>query len=147
MSTLVKVLAMALLVTACAPTEQGNLSSKKRGGGTDEDPGAQTTDPKSGATVPPVVGGPGDALPAEPGGYQLTVAPLMEKSGCTECHHIGRTINLLSYPFMAGSSTETASRLAASIGGSGTMPPSPRGKADPALLAAITTWQSNGGKP
>lgn len=142
-------LAVALLLLSACDAEHDSLASRKKVGGSHDDapPPGQVTDPTSGATVPPVVGGPGTSQPPQPGGYQLTVAPLMDKNGCTECHHAGRTINLMSYPFMAGSSADTAARLSASIGATGTMPPAPRSKPDAALMAAIDAWQANGGKP
>ncbi len=137
-----------LLVAACDLTPNSLTSSRKKAGSSgtsDDDPGEEVVDPTTGATVPPVAGGPGAGVPAEAGGYQLTVAPLMDNAGCTECHHAGRVINLKSYPFMAGSKEETARRLIASL--SGTMPPPPRPKADASLMAALTTWQQNGLKP
>jgi hypothetical protein len=44
-------------------------------------------------------GGPPPSLPPQPGGFQSTIAPLLDQSGCTECHHHGRPVDLTTYPF------------------------------------------------
>jgi len=145
--------ALALVVTTgCDAMDVGGAPGRRKGaaaGG--DDAGEVTTAPSpppekvGGATVPPVEGGPGIEQPAEPGGYKEAIAPLMSASGCLECHHAGRPIDLARYPFMAGAKDETADRLVRSL--ETTMPPSPRAKVDGAVVARIQKWRQEGMKP
>lgn len=90
-------------------------------------------------------GGPPPPQSPQPGGFQQTVAPLLDAAGCTECHHHGRPIDLTTYPFMAGTPSDTANQLLASL--TTNMPPAPRTAAAQSVSAAIQGWMAAGMKP
>jgi hypothetical protein len=113
----------------------GGSSSGSGGGG-----GGTTSSSDGGAYTPPP-----PSQPAQPGGFQDTIAPLLDASGCTECHHHGRPIDLTTYPFMAGSASATAAQLAGSFGSG--MPPAPRTPAAQSVIDQVNAWIAAGMKP
>jgi hypothetical protein len=142
----------ALLATALA----GCLGSYSSSGGGKGSSGSGSSDPGAGgqsgsngangsgsgsmpATPPP------PKQPPDPNGFQLTIAPLLDAQGCTECHHAGRPIDLTQYPFMAGDPATAAQKLIAALGT--TMPPAPRDPPPASLATTITQWQGAGMKP
>ncbi len=110
----------------------GNSSSSGSGGGS---PGVDG----GGYTPPP------PSQPAQPGGFQQTIAPLLDASGCTECHHHGRPIDLTTYPFMAGSAADAAAQLAGAF--TTNMPPAPRTPAAQSVIDQVNAWIAAGMKP
>lgn len=108
------------------------------GGSSGASSGSGSSSSSSGGPVPP-------QQPPQAGGFQETVAPLLDQAGCTECHHHGRAIDLTTYPFMAGSATAAASQLLASL--TTNMPPAPRTTAASSVAAAVQTWIAAGMKP
>jgi hypothetical protein len=124
-----------------APSGQPGSSSDPSGsgagaGGAANGAGGSGSTP---STTPP------PKQPPDPNGFQLTIAPLLDAQGCTECHHAGRPIDLTQYPFMAGDPATAAQKLVAALGTS--MPPAPRDAPPPSLASAIMQWQSAGMKP
>jgi hypothetical protein len=108
-------------------------SSSGSGGGT------SSSDGGGGYTPPP------PSQPAQPGGFQQTVAPLLDAAGCTECHHHGRPIDLTTYPFMAGSASDTAAQLVGAF--TKGMPPAPRTPAAQSVVDQVNAWIAAGMKP
>jgi len=100
--------------------------------------GSGSSSSSSGGSVPP-------PQPPQAGGFQQTLAPLLDEAGCTECHHHGRSIDLTTYPFMAGSAQDTAQQLLTSL--TTNMPPAPRTTAPSSVGAAVQTWIAAGMKP
>ncbi len=80
-----------------------------------------------------------------PGGFQATIAPLLDQTGCTECHHHGRPIDLTTYPFMQGSASDTAQSLVSAL--TNDMPPAPRTPATAAVVSAVQAWVDAGTLP
>ncbi len=114
-----------------AGSSSGSHAGSSSGGTASGDAGSWTPPPPS--------------QPAQPGGYQQTLAPLLDAQGCTECHHHGRPIDLTTYPFMAGTAAATAAQLVASL--TGDMPPSPRTPVTQAVVAQVNAWIAAGMKP
>jgi len=109
----------------------GSSSSGSGGGTSSSDGGGYTPPPPS--------------QPGQPGGFQQTVAPLLDAAGCTECHHHGRPIDLTTYPFMAGSAADTAARLVGAF--TKGMPPAPRTPAAQSVIDQVNAWIAAGMKP
>ncbi len=121
-----------------ASAEQGtdaggaNDASAPSDGGATVDGGATPAD--SGTTMPPVTGG-----------FQLTIVPLLNAQGCTECHHAGKPYDLTRYPFAGGDPAMVADKLIASMGT--TMPPAPRDKVPADIVEKVKAWKAGGMKP
>jgi hypothetical protein len=164
--------ALALLVPACGqdgPGGFGSLDSSRSGGGPTSSSGGPSASSgggslgtssggsssgasgssggtsSGGSGSSGSSGGPPPPQQGQPGGFQQTIAPLLDSAGCTECHHHGRPIDLTTYPFMAGTPSDTANQLLASL--TTNMPPSPRTAAPLSVGAAIQTWIAAGMKP
>ena len=148
------------------PTEEvpgdddaGNKKKKKKDAGTQdagevvtEDAGADgLVDAGAGGdgSVPADAGAPGTdagtSMPPVTGGFQLTVMPLLNAQGCTECHHAGKPYDLTRYPFAGGDPAMAADKLIASM--TTTMPPAPRDKAPADVIEKVKAWKAAGMKP
>ena len=123
----------AIGATTGGSTGSGGASSSGSSGG------GATGGGDAGATAPP----PGE--PPAPGGFQLTIAPLLDAQGCTECHHHGRPIDVTAYPFMAGAPPATAQALVASL--TTNMPPAPRTAVSQTVIDQVNAWVAAGMKP
>jgi hypothetical protein len=133
-------LALSALCTAgCVGSYNSASGTTGSGGGGGSSSGNGAMDPGSSSPS-----GPPPALPPDPNGFQLTVAPVLDAQGCTECHHRGRPIDLTQYPFMAGDAQAAAQKLIDSFG---QMPPAPRDPAPASLPALVTQWKAAGMKP
>lgn len=153
-AALLALVGAVLSVVGCDSADPGSLGARSRapageeegeGSGSGSGSGSRGRGTGGTSTAPPVVDGPGEEQQAQPGGYKLTIAPLIASAGCMECHHAGRQIDLSRYPFMAGSPQDTADRLVRCLGT--TMPPAPRPAPDAALAARINQWKAEGMKP
>jgi hypothetical protein len=109
------------------------------GGGASGSSGGSTTGDGGTWTSPPPPQTP------QAGGFQQTIAPLLDTNGCTECHHHGRPIDLTTYPFMAGDPTAAASQLVAAF--TTNMPPAPRTAVPPSVIDQVNAWIAAGMKP
>jgi hypothetical protein len=98
-----------------------------------------------GATGPSDAGALPPSQPPAPGGFQLTIAPLLDASGCTECHHHGRPIDVTTYPFMAGSPASAAQQLVTSF--TTNMPPAPRTPVPQSVIDQVDAWVDAGMLP
>ncbi len=117
--------------TGSSSGSAGSSSSGSGGGATSVDGGGYTPPPPS--------------QPAQPGGFQQTIAPLLDAAGCTECHHHGRPIDLTTYPFTAGSAADTAAQLVGAF--TKGMPPAPRTPAAQSVIDQVNAWIAAGMKP
>ncbi|HTQ44712.1 MAG TPA: hypothetical protein VMI75_18250 [Polyangiaceae bacterium] len=122
----------------------GSQGTSSSGGSPGSNPGSSSSGSDSGAGSGSSSGS-GGPPPPQPGGFQQTVAPLLDQAGCTECHHHGRPIDLTTYPFMAGAAQDAAQQLLASL--TTNMPPAPRTTAPSSVGAAVQTWIAAGMKP
>jgi hypothetical protein len=123
-----------------AGSSSGASTGGSSSGGTAGSSSGGSTSPDGGPWTPPP-----PSQPPQPGGYQQTIAPLLDASGCTECHHHGRPIDLTTYPFMAGSASDAAAQLVASL--SKDMPPAPRTPAAQSVIDQVNAWVAAGMKP
>lgn len=89
--------------------------------------------------------GPPPSQPPTPGGFQLTIAPLLDAQGCTECHHHGRPIDMTTYPFMTGTPATAAQALVTSL--TTNMPPAPRTAVAQTVIDQVNAWVAAGMKP
>lgn len=151
--------ALAFSVPACsqdggpagwgaAPTNGAGAGSQGGSTSAGSNPGSGASGAGSGSgsgTGSGSSGGPPPSQPPQAGGFQQTVAPLLDQAGCTECHHHGRSIDLTTYPFMAGTATDTANQLLTSL--TTNMPPAPRTVAPSSVGAAVQAWIKAGMKP
>ena len=164
MRTRLFVVLVTVLMTGCASPSgggfggeywNGNSSGGSSGGSTPSSSGGGsaggsssgsgggsggTSSGDGGAYTPPP-----PSQPAQPGGFQQTIAPLLDASGCTECHHHGRPIDLTTYPFMAGTAAATAAQLVGSF--TSGMPPAPRTPAAQSVIDQVNAWIAAGMKP
>jgi hypothetical protein len=158
-------LAAALALAACSQDEftgpgfPGHGRTGSSGGGsstsssgTGGSSGAGSSGSRAGSSSSGASGGdagawtpPPPPQTPQPGGFQLTIAPLLDAQGCTECHHHGRPIDLSTYPFMAGSATDAATLLAASFRKD--MPPAPRAAAPQSVVDQVNAWIAAGMSP
>ncbi len=83
--------------------------------------------------------------PPAPGGFQLTIAPLLDANGCTECHHHGRPIDVTTYPFMTGTPATTAQALVQAF--TTNMPPAPRPAVPQSVIDQVNAWVDAGMLP
>jgi hypothetical protein len=123
-------------VTIGAP---GTSSGTSTGGG-----GASSSG-TGGATGASDAGALPPSQPAAPGGFQLTIAPLLDAQGCTECHHHGRPIDVTTYPFLAGAPASAAQQLVTSF--TTNMPPAPRTAVPQTVIDQVNAWVDAGMLP
>lgn len=135
--------ALVLLSTAAGCLRPASATGDSGGPGGAGGPG--TPAPGGSSATDGGVSSPPPALPPEPNGFQLTVAPLLDAQGCTECHHAGRPIDLTHYPFMAGAPDAAAQKLLDSFQKG--MPPAPRDPAPASVVDQVTKWRAAGMKP
>ncbi|MGD0526403.1 MAG: hypothetical protein ABSE49_14725 [Polyangiaceae bacterium] len=166
-TTLLPAVALALAVVACGEDGPATYGFGKRsagdtntggssgagGSGSSSGPGAAsgsggasggsssgTSSGDAGAWTPP----PPPQTP-QAGGFQQTIAPLLDANGCTECHHHGRPIDLTTYPFMAGDPTAAANQLVGAF--TSNMPPAPRTAVPQSVIDQVNAWIAAGMKP
>jgi hypothetical protein len=149
-------LALVVALAGCGQEGMGYLGFSSHGsegssggsGGSGGGSGGSSGTGSSGG-VSPGDGGPWTPPPPsqtpQAGGFQETIAPLLDANGCTECHHHGRPIDLTTYPFMAGTATDTANQLVASLGKD--MPPAPRTPPPQSVIDQVNAWIAAGMKP
>jgi hypothetical protein len=131
-----------------AGSSSGGASNSSSGGGTVSGSGGGASGGSSSGASSADAGvwtAPPPPQPPQAGGFQQTIAPLLDANGCTECHHHGRPIDLTTYPFMAGDPTAAADQLVGAF--TSNMPPAPRTAVPQSVVDQVNAWIAAGMKP